>query len=747
MYIVIVESPSKCKTIESYLGDNYHVIATCGHFRSLTKLEQINLDTMEIKYSITKSKIVSMLKAETMNHKGRIILATDNDREGESIAWHICMVCGLPLNTPRIIFHEITKDAIQKAIMNPTILDLNKVYSQQCRQILDLYIGYTISPILWKYIQHKLSAGRCQTPALKMLYEQEERIRNQSYETHYKVTATYKNIEFHLTKHLTQEELQVFFQTIKKIKNKDENSNTKSNTESKSNSHNQCVGLECILEKRDPTKHQYSPPAILITSSLQKGMSMSPKQIMMCAQTLYEHGLITYMRTDTAAYSKDFVDKANKHISLHYGKDYCGTPNTNVATHEGIRVTDLSIPSVNFDQNVNRVYEYIYKHTLQSCMSTSIYSQTHYDVDINDNENENETYTFRYTSLQPIFHGWKILNKENNDSINLNFIKQITFSTIKANEQCTNIQLHYTESQLISRLEKENIGRPSTYTSILDSIEKYVNKGKIETTTLDLTHYTLHLESIHLENINETKKIEENNKLSLTNLGSKVTEFCYKYFDLFEYSYTKDMELFLDNVSVGNDWTTILRQTIDKITSCKKIKINEVKPEYKSLHCGLYKKHPLIIKNGPHGYYIEYNKKCISLNALDEVHDVSIWIKEGIDGENFNENSHSDSDGHSDGHDDENVNDIMSQRKNILIEYMKQNEKNQKENIQINETMSIRKGKDDKGYYLFFKTKKMTKPKFFNIPDEYVESTENVSNEEKIDKIKEYIQKKYKLIC
>lgn len=715
MYIVIVESPSKCKTIESYLGDNYHVIATCGHFRSLTKLEQIQLDTMEIKYSITKSKIVSMLKAETMNHKGRIILATDNDREGESIAWHICMVCGLPLTTPRIIFHEITKDAIQKAIQNPTIIDLNKVYSQQCRQILDLYIGYTISPILWKYIQHKLSAGRCQTPALKMLYEQEERIRNQTYETHYKVTATYKNIDFQLTTHLTQEELQQFFRIIKQIKE------TQSQKQNQNVGENQ--GLECILEKKDPTKHQYSPPAILITSSLQKGMSMSPKQIMMCAQTLYEHGLITYMRTDTAAYSKDFVDKANKHISLHYGKEYCGTPNTNVATHEGIRVTDLSIPSVNFDQNVNRVYEYIYKHTLQSCMSNAIYSQTHYDVDIHDaNENDtDEKYTFRYTSLQPIFHGWKVLQREKDTEINLNFIKKITFSTIKASEQCTNIQLHYTESQLISRLEKENIGRPSTYTSILDSIEKYVNKGKIETTTLDLTHYTLHLESIRLENIQETKKIEENNKLSLTDLGSKVTEFCYKYFDLFEYSYTKDMELFLDNVSVGNDWTTILRDTIDKITSCKKIKINEVKPEYKSLHCGVYKNHPLIIKNGPHGYYLEHNKKCISLNGLEN--DISIWIK---DGNSEDENS-----------------EVMTERMNTLIEYIKQNEKKQKEHIHINETMSIRKG--EKGYYLFLKTKKMTKPKFYNIPDEYIES--DSESDLNIDKIKEYIQKKYKLIC
>jgi hypothetical protein len=176
------------------------------------------------------------------------------------------------------------------------------------------------------------------------------------------------------------------------------------------------------------------------------------------------------------------------------------------------------------------------------------------------------------------------------------------------------------------------------------------------------------------------------------------------------------MELFLDNVSVGNDWTTILRETIDKITSCKKIKINEVKPEYKSLHCGLYKNHPLIIKNGPHGYYLEYNKKCISLNGLDN--DISIWINDGNC-------------------------EVMTERKDILIEYMKQNEKKIKEHIQINDTMSIRKG--EKGYYLFFKTKKMTKPKFFNIPDEYLETESD--SELNIDKIKDYIQKKYKLIC
>ena len=151
--LVIVESPSKCKTIESYLGEKYKVIATCGHFRALSDLSQINIETMEIKYTVSKPKILKFLKEEIMIYK-KVILATDNDREGEAIAWHICDACKLPLSTPRILFHEITKDALQKAILSPTLIDMNKVNSQKCRQILDLYIGFTISPILFTSLPH-----------------------------------------------------------------------------------------------------------------------------------------------------------------------------------------------------------------------------------------------------------------------------------------------------------------------------------------------------------------------------------------------------------------------------------------------------------------------------------------------------------------------------------------------------------------------------------------------------------------
>ena len=673
-YLVIVESPSKCKTIEGYLGDKYRVVATCGHFRSLNDLSQIIInDDIQIKYSVSKSKVLKQLKEEIMMSK-RVILATDNDREGEAIAWHICDACKLPFDTPRIIFHEITRDAIQKAILTPTVIDMTKVNSQKSRQVLDLYIGFTISPILWKFIQHKLSAGRCQTPALKMLYEREQLIKSQTFETKYKVTGIFSNIEFKLVGTVEKEEVIPFLEICKK---QNENNFT--------------------IEKKETNQVSYSPPTILITSTLQQRASqilgMSPKQTMMCAQTLYENGLITYMRTETSAYSLSFIEKINKHICLEYGKEYIGTPCSNVDTHEGIRVTELKIEKVEFDQNVNRLYDFIYKHTFQSCMSTAIYLQTPYEIMISN-------YVMRYVSSYATFNGWKILNKEKdtNDNI-LQYVKNVKYSSIHAKEQCEDLLLHYTEAQLINRLEKENIGRPSTYTSILESVEKYITKGRIETKDLSLTHYLLENEII-VEH--ENKCIEEKNKLKITDLGEKVTLFCYKYFDtLFNYSYTKEMELFLDNVK---DLKNVIEQ-IKKIKECSSIKIDEIKPEYKSLHCGQYKNHPLIIKDGPYGYYLDYKKEKTSLKSLES--NVIEWIKD----QEMNE-----------------------ERFKLLIDYIN------KKNMKINDNMYIRKSKDKDSYYIFYKTPKMKKPKFYSFPNEYMDETDY------IDKIKEYIEKKYKLI-
>jgi DNA topoisomerase-1 len=488
------------------------------------------------------------------------------------------------------------------------------------------------------------------------------------------------NIEFKLVGNLEKEEVIPFLEECKKI-NQNE---------------------QFIIEKKETREVSYSPPSILITSTLQQRASqvlgMSPKQTMICAQILYEHGLITYMRTETSAYSLSFIEKINKQICLQYGKEYVGIPCSNVDTHEGIRVTELKIDKVEFDQNVNRLYEFIHKHTFQSCMSTAIYIQTPYEITISNTKN----YILRYVSSSAKFNGWKILNKEKecNDSI-LQFIKNTKYTSITAKEQCEDLLLHYTEAQLINRLEKENIGRPSTYTSILDSVEKYIIKGRIETKDLSLTHYIKKDSEIIIEN--ENKCIEEKNKLKITELGEKVVLFCYKYFDsLFDYSYTKEMEIFLDNVINLKD----VVEQITKIKECSSIIINEIKPEYKSLHCGQHKNHPLIIKDGPHGYYLDYKKEKISLKSLNS--EINEWIKD----QEMNE-----------------------ERMKLIIDYMNNNK-----SMKINNDISIRKNKDKDEYYLFHKTPKMKKPKFYSFPNEYMDENDY------IHKIKEYIEKKYKLI-
>ena len=298
-HLVIVESPSKCKTIEKYLGKDYRVIATCGHFRGLHSLDQIDRKTLELTFKTTKPKIVKLLKEEVGIAKS-VILATDDDREGEAIAWHICKVCKLPLTTPRIVFHEITQEAIQKAIANPSVIHLARVMAQHTRQLLDLYIGFSISPLLWKAIQHTLSAGRCQTPALHMIAKQQETIENQSMETsfHVKGFFTNKQIEFKLERSLSKEEIVPFFNSIG----------------------------EFVLEPRTLKEVTLPAPEILKTSSFQQkaghDLHLSPKQLMTSAQILYENGLITYMRTDQSTYSDDFIKKmklilGNMHLILY----------------------------------------------------------------------------------------------------------------------------------------------------------------------------------------------------------------------------------------------------------------------------------------------------------------------------------------------------------------------------------------------------------------------------------------------
>jgi DNA topoisomerase-1 len=670
MKLVIVESPSKCSIIEKYLGKGYKVVASQGHFRSLHKLEQINVETLEVKYTNDKPKIVKMLKEEC-EKADEVILATDNDREGEAIAWHICQICKLPLTTKRILFQEITERALKQAIEEPTIINMNRVFSQQSRQIIDLYIGFKISPLLWKHIQHKLSAGRCQTPALRIIYDQEKLIENQSYEKCFSVYGyfTSNNIEF---KNQNMTEVVPFLE--------------------------KCKGHTFSLKKGESKQIKEEPPSILITSTLQQRanqmLGMSPKNTMRNAQTLYEKGLITYMRTDTPYYSADFLKQVEEYITKHHGKEYVGTvKNTESKTHEGIRVTNLFIHSIDVEPSVNKLYEFIFKHTLKSCMSPYTGINTPYILD----------YDFTYLSTKTIHSGWKCLNKEKEKDWGtyLDYLDKVAYNVIYAEEKIKSQEFHYNEAQLIRKLEKQNIGRPSTFTNIVESIEKYTEKGKVRGKTIPLTQYELKSDIT----ISHTdKQIEEENKLSITPLGKQVVEFCNTHFEsLFDYKYTERMEQQLDLIEQGAVWKPIVYEFIKQVDSV--LQVDAPKMSYRSLHCGMWKKNVMVIKDGPYGYYLEYKKELVSLtNCVVDINDI-------VDKQHITED----------------------QKRDIMTYVQK------KDGLVLNENMSIREG--PKGYYVFYKKPSMKKPKFYNC-DEVIEFIESRDK----DKLLEYVQKKYNLI-
>jgi len=668
--LVIVESPSKCKKIEEYLGSAYKVVASCGHITSFTSLDQVNLETYEIRYKIEKPKIVAMLKSE-IKKASKVILATDDDREGEAIGWHICKVCKLNIETtPRLLFHEITKEALHTGMQQLSVLNINRIHSQQTRQLLDLYIGFTISPILWTYIKNKISAGRCQTPALYMCYEKEKEYEQQNTDTHYKVEGlfTKENIKFHLSKPLN-EETPAFLELCK-------DATFRVDT----------IDIHTHIEKR---------PSILITSTLQQkahqALGFSPSQTMSYAQVLYENGLITYMRTDTPSYNDTFKEQLKQHITKTHGVEYYKEiPDTVKKAHEGIRVTDLKQPIAEFDnKSIQSLYRFIYKHTLQTSMSDCKVETTRYSMSAPMN------LCFIYNEPRLVFEGWKkeTAHKEPmSHALYLSRLNTLDANQITCKEVMTSPVYHYCEAQCIQKLEKEHIGRPSTYASILAKLydKHYIIKGPIKGPPRQHITYVLRNRVVTKEC--EPYRIEETNKISVTELGKKVAEFCYTYYKhLFEYDYTRRMETKLDEIEETGLWEDIFvefKKDVDK-----KVVIEVVKPPQVSLHCGLYKKKPVIIKKGPYGFYSEYNKQKKSLLHWTHYDQIQDYID----------------------------------RQQFPCEYIE-------DLIHFNKDYSIRKGKY--GDYVYYKTSNMKKPMFYKLE---IESRE-------IEDIKEYIQKKYNLI-
>tara|TARA_B110000008_G_C16975790_1_gene565820 strand:+ start:3061 stop:5373 length:2313 start_codon:yes stop_codon:yes gene_type:complete len=624
MKLVIVESPAKCKKIESYLGSGYKCVASFGHIRQLgDKKDGLKCIDITNNFKPTyknlpeKTKNIKQLR-DNIKNATEVILATDDDREGEAIAWHICKLFKLPVETTkRIIFHEITKTAIKKAVENPTVLDLNKVRAQQARQILDKLVGFTLSPVLYNNISKSigystgLSAGRCQTPALRLVYEQELEIKKSPGKRVYDTEGdfTKKNITFKLNYNFEKEEKMVDFLE-------------------------ESVEWQHEYNVSDPKQVVKKPPLPFSTSILQQKASnelgYSPKQTMRVAQNLYEAGHITYMRTDNKVYSPEFIKTIKKFIQNRWDKTYVSKNLSKVTlggkkkkkkddtaqeAHEAIRPTNIENNILEIHGKITnkekRLYELIWKNTMKSCMSDAIFDSITAFI--------SAPYEKKYKCNEEkcVFSGWKIID---NITIHDDFkiyeylLKKKKKSIVKYNEirsrvVLKNLKKHYTEATLVSKLEKMGIGRPSTFSSLISKIQDrtYVKKEDVEGKKLNCTDFVLKADN--LDEYENTRTIgNEKNKLVLQPLGLIVIEFLLKWFDnMFIYDYTKNMEEDLDHIAEGKKvWYSLCETCHEDMSKLINVIPKPKKGEKRSNGIKIDEYHTYMI--GKYGPCLKYEK-------------------------------------------------------------------------------------------------------------------------------------------
>lgn len=552
--LVIVESPSKCKKIQSILSTidktkKFVVVASCGHFR---EIKSINKDSYEITYSYIygKKKYIDGIKKK-LGRNTKVYIATDNDREGEAIGWHLCDVLSLNVKTTRRLrFNEISKEVLEETFHNPDTLDMKLVEAQMCRQILDRWIGYKFSPLVSKFCKKRgLSAGRCQTPTLKIISDNENQIRNNRKDTIFRMSGTFHNTVFVVSKKMGKEEGLDFL-----------NENTEFKHE-----------LIQPIEKK--TTFQY-PPKPLTTSKVQQYCSCqwkwSPMNTMKCLQKLYEDGFITYHRTESFTLSKDFTIKGRKWIEKEFGSSYLGDfKSTDIKTsHEAIRPTDIN----RRDEN-NSLYHFIWKTTLQSLMKKATIENSIVQI-----TTPQLNVFFEKSYPETVFDGFLRLNmKTENKKCQRNPFQNNTklkpFQKLELKEEPKEIIQHYNEGQIISKLEQLGIGRPSTFASFISKIQfrNYVDKKNVETkwdSLLSIYSFERGKSTIELEE--EPFQQMEYNKIVLNDLGKEVVEYLYKSFsNFFNYEYTAKIESQLDDIV--NDKTTKYKVLYDMELELKKI--------------------------------------------------------------------------------------------------------------------------------------------------------------------------------
>lgn len=563
--LVIVESPAKAKTIEKFLGADYQVESSYGHIADLPSKE-IGVDVengFKPKYEVSADKKALVTKLKGLAKKADMVwLASDEDREGEAISWHLSEELNLDKNkTKRIVFHEITKTAILKAIENPREIDYNLVNAQQARRVLDRLVGYELSPVLWRKIKGGLSAGRVQSVSVRLIVEREREIQNFKAVASYSVVAEFVN-----------EAGRAFKAKLPK------NFNTKKEAEdflAKNIGSNYKVA---DLETK-PTKKMPAGP--FTTSTLQQEAARKlylPVGItMQLAQRLYEAGLITYMRTDSVNLSKDAMDAAQAEIIHSYGKEY-SKPRTFTnkskgaqEAHEAIRPTDMSRHTVNIDRDQARLYDLIWKRTLASQMADAELERTNVKIEAN---NHQEVFTASGEVIK--FEGFLKVYLEGNDDDDdeqegmlpaMKVNEKLVNNYITATERYSRPPSRYTEAALVKKLEELGIGRPSTYAPTISTIinRSYVEKGTLEGQERKYTQLTLESGKVS-DTILKENTGSDKGKLVPTDIGNIVTDFLVKNFDaILDYNFTAKVEQDFDEIAEGNiNWTKMMQEFYDK---------------------------------------------------------------------------------------------------------------------------------------------------------------------------------------
>ena len=557
--LVIVESPAKAKTIEKYLGNDFHVLSSVGHIRAIAKKTKDGTPPIDIQHGFKttyeidpeKKKVIAELKKAVKSvGAANVWLATDEDREGEAIAWHLCEVLKLdPKTTKRITFHEITKSAIEEAIKHPRTVDMKLVEAQQARQILDRIVGFELSPVVWQKVPGGKSAGRVQSPAVRLLVEREHEIDAFASSSQFKVTTIFAAGGQELKAELKQrfdseEEARTFLESL--------------------------AGATFTVANISTSPSSRNPAAPFTTSTLQQEanskLGMGSRATMASAQKLYQEGRITYMRTDSVNLSSQAIAASADYIKRLYGIEYSHVRKFKTKSagaqeaHEAIRPTDITRESVSGSDYDQRLYDLIRRRTLASQMAPAKLENTTITISINDGEKQNNSsktndkLVFEAKGQVVLFDGFLRVYGGGKDDTILPTVKsgdQLQRHSVEARQVFARPPARYTEGTLVKKLEELGIGRPSTYATIMNTIQTrgYAEKGDSEGVPRDVILLQLIDNKVEREIIQE-KTGSNKGKLVPTPAGELISGFLTDHFDrVVDYGFTADVEKDFDDIA------------------------------------------------------------------------------------------------------------------------------------------------------------------------------------------------------